>query len=64
MGDGGLKLFADCELYTVAEIAKRTKCSHDTVDRILRRHGVPAVRFGARKFWGAAINKVIELETR
>jgi hypothetical protein len=62
--DESPKLFADGELYLVSEIAERVKCSADTVDRKMRKYKLKSVRFGARKYWGRDINRVLAAEER
>jgi hypothetical protein len=58
------KLFTDGELYQVSEIAERVKCSWDTVVRLMKRHKVKCVKFGARKFWGRDVNRVVAAQER
>jgi excisionase family DNA binding protein len=56
------RIFAESDLYTVAEIAERLKCGTDTVDRKMKAHKVKCIRFGAKKYLGRDLNRVLEAE--
>lgn len=58
------KLFADAELYKVAEIAEKLKCGTDTVEREVKRRKLRAIRFGAKKYLGSDLNRVVEAQWR
>lgn len=58
------KLFDDGELYKVAEIAEKLKCGTDTVEREVKRRKLRAIRFGARKYLGSDLNRVVEAQWR
>ena len=53
------KLFDDASLYKVSQIAERLNCSEDTVDRHIKRHGLKAVRFGVKQYFGRHLNDLL-----